>query len=285
MSYEGMHLSLSDIKEDHPDNQYLRKERTVNYPKCVYHVAKVSHVTDLKGLQGIFLDRGFRKGKEDDFVWWSLHATADDCVDAEIDIGSQRFSWQNPNKMSFLDKFTTSPAFQREKSLYGNFCFTFDLKYLLHMYSQQRCCRTAPILRVMDTKLYKKEIVYSTVVHSRYLKRYRSYRRLPINDTFLCGYGQKKMSWRCQSPSDNYKHYLDVGNEVGEVNPCLLESPVYYVWDHVALAFHMEQDRVLRLGHRRLFDSLSVCETTPNNGMSVNEAKAEIEKLKQRYLL
>lgn len=137
----------------------------------------------------------------------------------------------------------------------------------------------------MDTKLFKQEVEYSVLVHPKYMRHYRKYDRLPFDDTFLCAYSQKKMSWQCQSPSDKYEHYVEVdnkGKEVGIVRP--LQSPEYYAWDHVAVAFHVKRDRLLQVDRRRLLNSLSVCEMVSNKPeMSVYEAKAEVEKLKKKY--
>ncbi|KAF4075964.1 hypothetical protein AMELA_G00224940 [Ameiurus melas] len=256
---EGEHVSLTDLKKDFSNHRYLGKKNIPYYTDCIFNVANVCHVTDKSGLHGILKERGF-KG-DDGFSWWSLSVTDDDIARAK----------QN---------FTTSPAFQSE-SRYGNFRFTFNLKELLKRYSMQYCYRTAPILRVLDTRLYKQEIVYSVLVHPRYITRYKKYPRLPFDDQYLCGYSQGHMSWRCQSPSDDYKHCQDVCDEEGE----------YFVWDHVVVAFHMKPGWALRAKRHRLFDTLSACEVAPVNllrkpqkKMSLYEAEAEIEKLKNIYL-
>ncbi|KAB5533006.1 hypothetical protein PHYPO_G00126620 [Pangasianodon hypophthalmus] len=285
--YEGEHVNLTELEEDHPDHGYLGRNSTPFYPECVFDVANVCHVTEKSGLHGIFRDHGFRGN--DSFLWWSLSVTDEDIVNAENKfLTSQNFSWQNPNQKPFLKKFTTSPAFQSE-SRYGNFRFTFKLKELLKIYSKEYCERTAPILRVLDTKLYKQEILYSILVHPRYMTHYRKYPRLPIDDNSLCGYSQGSVSWRCQSPSNNYKYRLKVDDEEGEVSARPLRRTEYFVWDKVAVAFHMKRDWILPVGHAQLFDNLSVCKTASKNllkepKMSVHEAKKEVENLRKMYL-
>lgn len=252
-SCNGKHVSLAEMKEDGLDNRYLRKENIPSYPKCVFSVSNVRHVTDKKGLQGIFADEGFR-GK-DSYLWWDLSVTVNDCVSAKTEFDDDQV-FSDPNQMPFLKEFTTSPAFQGE-SLYGDYCFTFNFRDLLNIYSKNYCNRTAPILRVMDTRLYKQEIEYSILVHPKYMIHYRKYPRLPFKiKNRLCGYSKGQISWCCQSPSNNYKHCLEVDNE-REVYARSLGHSEYFVWDHVSVAFHMKRHWVLPVDHTKLSESLN----------------------------
>ncbi|XP_058231797.1 uncharacterized protein LOC131343933 [Hemibagrus wyckioides] len=267
----GEHVGLTELREDFPEHNYLGKESIPRYPEYVFQESNVCHVTEKSGLHGIFTDSGFRGGN-DGYLWWSL-SISDDSMQ------------QNP--------FATSPAFQTE-SRYGNFRFTFRLTELLKQYSKQFCSRTAPILRVLDTKLYRKEIVYSVLVHPQYMRHYRKYPRLPVDiepDTDLCGYSQKTMTWHCQSPSDNYEYGLEKNeDDVGNASP--LDRREYFVWDKVAVAFHMKKNWVLRLDRSQLLEHLSVCEVAQVNllnnkeeKMSVKEAQEEVKKLKRKFNL
>ncbi|KAK3540967.1 hypothetical protein QTP86_007694 [Hemibagrus guttatus] len=150
----GEHVGLTELKEDFPERDYLGKKNIPRYPKYVFNEPNVCHVTEKSGLCGIFNDNGFRGG-DDGFLWWSLSVS---------DISKQ----QKP----FLKEFATSPAFQPE-SRYGNFRFTFQLTELLKEYSKQFCSRTSPTLRVLDTKIFKQEIVYSVLVHPKYISLLR----------------------------------------------------------------------------------------------------------------
>lgn len=261
-------MRLTDLKEDFKNDRYLGKKNIPCYPDCIFKVANVCHVTEKSGLHGILQEEGFMKG-HDSFLWWSLSVTDDDIAGAKTNYSPQKD----------LKKFTTSPAFQSE-SRYGNFRFTFNLKELLKIYSKEYCHSTAPILRVLGTQLYKQEIFYSVLVHPRYMTHYRKYPRLPFDDKHLCGYSQGHMSWCCQSPSNNYKHSQEVNDEEGE----------YYRWDNVAVAFHMKRGWVLPVNRSRLFENLSACKVPsvnllrePQNKMSLYEAEAEIEALKNFY--
>lgn len=274
-------MNLTQLEEDFPDHRYLRKESIPCYPECVFRAPKVCHVTNQSGLEGILEDGGFQ-GK-DSFLWWNLSVSDGTAVK------HQNFSqrWQRLDQVPSLKEFTTSPAFQ-SKSRYGNFCFTFNLRALLNIYSKEYCDRTAPILRVLGTRFFKQEILYEILVHPRYMTCYSKYPRLPFNDKRLCGYRFGNLSWRCQSPSDNYKYCLGENDE-GDMVAIPLRESEYFVWDNVAVAFHMEQNWLLPVSHSRLFKNLSVCEiASPNLSkgpkMSLSEAKEEVEKLRNKYL-
>ncbi|KAF7691902.1 uncharacterized protein LOC124375457 [Silurus meridionalis] len=277
--YKRNHVILSDLKAENPDHGYLKKKDVPMYPDCVFRASNVCHVTEKEALHRILKDGGFRGNGN--FLWWGLSVTDDDIADAE-----DNFLWQSRNQNPFLEKFTTSPAFQRE-SRYGNFRFTFTLRELLHAYSKKFCNKTAPILRILDTKLYKKEIAYSVVVHPRKIKHYRKCPRLPIDDTFLCAYRKGFMSWNCQSPSDNYEYRMKMNDGFFDIEPLI--RPEYYVWDNIVLAFHMKPRWVLGVGRKQLFERLSVCETASihllkKKKMSFSEAEAEVQELKNQYL-
>ncbi|KAL6462121.1 hypothetical protein MHYP_G00285430 [Metynnis hypsauchen] len=207
---EGKHVRLLEQKEDpYLDNHYLTKNNIPSYPNVLFRVSKVCHVTGERGLRCIFHDGGFRITHHGNLLWWSLSVTKDDIAVAEKRFLKGLFpNVQASNQQPFLEKFTTSPAFQSE-SRYGNFRFTFRLRKLLSLYARQFCDGSAPVFRVLDTKIYKKEIMYSVLVHPRYIKYYSQYPRLPRRYNRVCGYFQGKMSWRCQAPSKSHGHSLD----------------------------------------------------------------------------
>lgn len=271
MHCSGKHVIISDIAEDFRDHPYLSKQGILNFPKCLFSASKVCHETDLNGIYAILDDGGFRSGN-DKYLWFNILTSADDCIKTD------------PTVLPG-ETFINSPTFQ-SKSFYGNFRFTFDLKDVLNMYSKGHCNRTAPVLRVMETRLFKKEIVYCVLVHPPHMTHYRKYPRLPFDNAKLCGYSQKKMSWNCQSPSDKYEYTQEVdneGGEVGDVRP--LQRSEYYVYDRVSVAFHIKRNRVLRISRKRLLNCLSVCGMASNKPeMSVDEAEEQIEKLKKMYL-
>ncbi|XP_062841863.1 uncharacterized protein LOC134301197 isoform X1 [Trichomycterus rosablanca] len=257
------HVSLEELKEDSSvDQHYLKRKNIPRYPKpLVFNVSQVCHVTGETGVQGIFSNGGFRLTQDQDqYLWWSLYVTDEDISQAEDDfVDSLDFSWYNPSQQPFLKNFTTSPTFQK-KSRYGNFRFTFQLRRLLSLYSRQFCYKTSPVLRVLDTRFYKKEITYSILVHPRHIRKFQSYPRLPFDDPEVCGYSQGSVTWCCQAPSDEYKHRLEVDEEDCEVYATELRGAQYFVWDHVAVAFYMEPNWILSVNHENLKQQVSVCE-------------------------
>ncbi|KAL6462120.1 hypothetical protein MHYP_G00285420 [Metynnis hypsauchen] len=297
---EGEHVSLSELTDDPGvDNRYLRKKNIPPYPQSVlFRISEVCHVTEESGVWGIFDDGGFKiphhdKYDKENFLWWSLSVTEEDIADAEENFLEELFpdGWGH-NQQTFLEEFTTSPAFQSE-SRYGNFCFTFRLRELLSLYARQFCDGSAPVFRVLDTKIYKKEIMYSVLVHPRYIKYYSQYPRLPINsDDDVCGYFQGNMLWCCQAPSAGHGHRLVVDKEKSTVHARRLNGEEYYVWDHVAVAFHMEPRWVLEVDRERLYSSLSVCEVTernllrePDRALSEREASEVLQDIASNYNL
>ncbi|KAL1259565.1 hypothetical protein QQF64_010142 [Cirrhinus molitorella] len=294
--FEGQHLSLSDLKENNIQNGYLYKNNIPAYPESVeFRVQKVSHVTGESGLKGIFLNSGFRQPPElvandqQHFLWWDLAVTSDDISSAEDNflrsLFPQRRAAQIRNQPPILECFTNSKAFQEESS-YGNFRFTFSLNELLWHYGDQYCCGQSPVLRVYETVLYRREILYKVVVHPRGIKLYDRYPRLPDRGDGVCGYYDGALWWRCQAPSETYKLKLMVNrlNSSVHVRP---HKEEYYVWDHVCVAFHMEPGWVLHVDRNRLLKRVNVCEVSqpcllrpPETPLSLNEAKRILADLK-----
>lgn len=289
--FEGEHLSLADLKKESVENGYLFKHNIPAYPKSVkFHVDKVSHVTGECGVRGIFTDSGFRQppelvdNDENYFLWWDLSVTSDEISSAEEDflmsLFPRRSAAQIRNQSPFLKEFTSSKAFQKDSS-YGNFRFTFSLKELLWHYGDQFCGGHSPVLRVYETALYRREIVYKIVVHPRDKNHlYESYPRLPDQGDGVCGYHDGAMWWRCQAPSETYKLKLDVNRFDKNVSVSFHYKEEYYVWDHVCVAFHMEPDWVLHVNQDRLLKRVTVCEVIPpcllrppETPLSLNEAR------------
>lgn len=294
--FEGQHLSLSDLKEVDLEHRYLYKDNIPAYPESVeFCVQKVSHVTGESGLRAIFLDSGFRQPPElvangqPHFLWWDLAVTSEDISSAEerflTSLFPHRSSAQIRNQPPVLEHFTTSKAFQ-EKSSYGNFRFIFSLKELLWLYGEQFCGDQSPVLRVYETVLYRREILYKVLVHPRDVNLYDSFPRLPSREDAVCGYHDGALWWRSQAPSETYKLKL----KVNKLNCSVHVSPhkeEYYVWDHVCVAFHMEPGWVLRVDRNRLFKRANACEVSqpcllrpPETPLSLNEAECILADLK-----
>lgn len=264
------------------DQRYLNTQNIPHYPKPLFFSAsRVCHVTGETGLHSIFRHGGFR-AIHDKFLWWSVCVTDDDISQAENDfVETLNFSKYQP----FLKHFTTSPAFQ-EASRYGNFRFTFQVRRLLSLYSWQFCYQTAPILRVLNTKLYQKEINYSILVHPRHIKMFQKYPRLPFDDPEVCGYSQGCVTWCCQAPSDKFQHELEVDEENHKVDVTPLSNAQYFVWDHVALAFYLEPNWTLKVHPDHLRQQVNVCKIAqpcllrePDTPLSINKANEILNNL------
>ncbi|XP_057197011.1 uncharacterized protein LOC130558557 isoform X2 [Triplophysa rosa] len=279
--FDGQHLSLYDLKEEEIDHRYLFKNNIPAYPESVeFDVKKVSHVTGRRGLEGIFEDLGFRQPSDTShFLWWELSVTADDIRSAEERFLTSLFPRTRiRSQLPFLEYFTTSKAFQKE-SPYGNFRFTFSIRELLYHYGDQFCPGHSPVLRVYETVLYRREILYTIVVHPRYITLYDDYPRLPNDGEGVCGYANGSIWWRCQAPSETYKHRFNVNwkHRSVHVSP---RNEQYYMWDHVCVAFHMEPGWVLHMNRDKLINRVNVCEVSapcllnpPETPLSLNEAK------------
>ncbi|XP_052003179.1 uncharacterized protein LOC127658114 [Xyrauchen texanus] len=295
--FVGQHLSVSDLKEvPNMEHRYLHKKSIPAYPESVeFHIQKVSHATGESGLRGILEDSGFRQppdmvaSDQSHFLWWDLSITSDDISTAEkhflTSLFPHRSVAQIHNQLPVLKHFTTSKAFQQESS-YGNFSFTFSLKELLWHYGDQFCDGHSPALSVYETVLYRREILYTIVVHPRDIQLYDHCPPLPKDRKGVCGYRDGAIWWHCQAPSETYRHKLEL-NRLDcnvSVNPYREE---FYVWDHVSLAFHMEPGWVLRLDQHKLLRSLSVCKVAqpcllrpPETPLSLHEAKTILRDLK-----
>ncbi|XP_056618567.1 uncharacterized protein LOC130432965 [Triplophysa dalaica] len=273
--FDGQHLTLSDLKREKIEHKYLFNSNIAAYPESVeLHGEKVCHVTGRGGLEGIFMDLGFRQTSDTShFLWWELSITTDEICSAE-----QRFPTPllplTHNQLPFLQYFT-SKAFQKE-SPYGNFRFTLSIRELLYHYGNQFCPGNSPVLRVYETVLYQQEILYTIVVHPRNIHCYDDYPRLPNFGEGVCGYADGLIWWRCQSPSESYLHSLNVN-----------WNKQYYVWDHVCLALHMEPGWVLHMDQDRLFKRVNVCEVSqrhlikpPETPLSLYEADNILTNLK-----
>lgn len=287
--FERQHLSLSDLKKENIEHGYLYNNIPA-YPESVeFHIEKVSHVTGRDGLEGIFNDLGFRQPSDTSrFLWWELSITTDDIRSAERRFLTSLFPrTQIRNQLPFLENFTTSKAFQND-SPYGNFCFTFSIKELLHHYGAQFCSSHSPVLRVYETVLYRQEILYTIVVHPRDIHCYDDYPRLPGVGDGVCGYVDGSIWWHCQAPSETYMHRLNVNWKYCSVH-ISPHNKQYFVWDHVCVAFHMEPGWVLHVEKDRLFKRLNVCDVSapcllkpPETPLSLHEADNILTNLKAR---
>ncbi|KAL4617074.1 hypothetical protein GN956_G22180 [Arapaima gigas] len=257
-TFSGEHLSLKDLKDKHLENGYLWNEVTLLPMPVEFHVPRVVHVTDSVGVWGILTDKGFqvncdsRAKKGWGFLWWSLFISQHDIEEAERWFLIRYLPGWRPKQdflqKPFLDEFATSPAFQ-EGSRYGNFKFTFPLSVLLQQYSKQFCSGRKPLLRVFETVVYKQEILYSVLIHDPYDNSFEQYPVLADRsdsisqkpDDSICGLKGYHFIWKAWAISTPCKFILDKDRESNTVSTKKMPREKYYVWQNVALAFHVPQ--------------------------------------------
>ncbi|XP_028845613.1 uncharacterized protein LOC114795987 isoform X3 [Denticeps clupeoides] len=296
------HVNLQTLREIHRNN-YLEKQcendhedaerigragfnLVPRYPAPVeFHVSKVAHVTTQTNMDGILSSRGF-KGNEG-LVWWGLQIGQEEIDAAEERYLETLFPNRNPEQREaqrpFLQQFTTSPAFL-DSSRYGNFRFSFQLDELMKTYQEQICGGQEPRLRVHKTVVYKQEIMYSVVVHSPEVEDYNKCPELQDNDA-VCSYTEGKIIWRSQAMSETH-HFRLIQNRFEQHVKAEPACPdVYYVWDHVCLAFHIPEDKILTFLPKSLKKSLSACDmeiVKLNDHVPLHEAKSVVDKVKLR---
>ncbi|XP_063047176.1 uncharacterized protein LOC134440947 isoform X2 [Engraulis encrasicolus] len=242
-----------------------------HYPRPVqFRLSKLAHVTTKEGMDGI-LDRSGFTGGINDLLWWGLAIRPGERRWAERrylnTVFPERTLHQRRNQEPFLHAFAKSPAFKRG-SRYGNFRFALPLQEVLQAYSTQFCGGKEPILRVWETVVYKQEIMYSVLVHSPDVHDYDDCPELFSNEEGVCAYHNRKIIWRAQAISKTHQFGLIEDEFDRQCSVEDLEYDVFYVWDHVTLAFHIPQGNCLYFPQERLLDCLNAC---PNGETGLNE--------------
>lgn len=257
--------SLQEM-EDLPCQMNIRKSIPL-LPKIEFHISKVAHVTTLSGLNGI-LDAGGFQGRKQDLLWWGLAVEEEDIKAAEERFLEETYPgrelWQKNTQTPFLHKFTTSPVFKTNESRYGNFKFLFSLWDLLQMYSEQICGGVGPVMRVYGTSVYRREIMYTVIVHSPSEKEFERYPGL-CEDDAICVFENHNIIWKAQALSKDHYFQAVTCNERPQVIEAEPFAPLYdhdrwFVWDHVTVAFHLPEGQTLRVSRERLIQNLTACE-------------------------
>uniref|UniRef100_A0A3B4VND8 Uncharacterized LOC111239487 n=1 Tax=Seriola dumerili TaxID=41447 RepID=A0A3B4VND8_SERDU len=262
----GQHLKLNDLKLEARSRsleipQYFFR-KLPPYPRPELQVSHLKHDTDRGGLLGIKRDGGFRGA--DRQQWWSLAVKPEDISAAETRLLEEtypdRTEEQAQTQQSFLGRFATSPAFL-ETSRLGSYRFTFPVEEVLEAYSQQFCSGAPPILRVFETVLYKQEVMYVVLVHS---PANQEFQELPLlsDDPTVCVYKDGRFIWSCQAMCETHRCELvqTPGRNQVEVREHFGSDVQFYVWDHVAVALHMDEGQVLKFDDDRLRESLTFCD-------------------------
>ncbi|MCI4382356.1 hypothetical protein PGIGA_G00013940 [Pangasianodon gigas] len=293
----GQHVSLQRLREQMllvnpqpPMMKYLSKE-IPPYPTPVeFWVSNVAHVTEETGFEGILESEQFNP-PESEFLWWDLKINEEEIRSAEKRYMEGKFpnEAQELNEQKpFLEKFTTSPLFQLEKSRFGNYRFTFPLAELMKWYKEQNCGGKEPVLRVCETITYKQEIVYTVLIHSpEDNERFREYPLLEASEWVR--YQDGKIIWKAQAICETH-WYQFVSGEVQSLN-----THLFYVWDQVSLVFHLPNHtkpcKAVKIPRERLIEALEACELdeidlsryegSKNKEERFFEAKMKVSKLKR----
>ncbi|XP_060788875.1 uncharacterized protein LOC132893762 [Neoarius graeffei] len=274
------HVSIRRLREliqttdpKNPMKRYIKRERRP-YPTPVeFWVSDVAHVTDKSGFKKILESEQFM-APESVFSWWDLKINKEEIRAAEERYMRNQCAELNVQQ-PFLEKFTTSPSFQPEKSRYGNYRFTFPLTDLMHWYKEQNCGGEEPVLRMYETVTYEQKIVYIVLIHSP--EDNERFEKHPLLETSeWVHYQDGKIIWKAQAICEIHRYQFDSG----EVQS--LDYHQFYVWDQVSLVFHLPKNtkprKVLKIPSERLIEALEACEL----GSEINLLRNKGPKGKER---
>ncbi|XP_056625506.1 uncharacterized protein LOC130437872 isoform X2 [Triplophysa dalaica] len=267
--------------------RYLPKN-IPDYPNPVeFHIREVTHVTNKTNLPEIWKSEGFKGFKDFDqfpLSWWSLTIKEENIREAEERYLESLFPDRTQENLAeqqpFLKDFTKSPTFENCTSRYGNFRFTFPLTELMKEYKQQMCGGEDPVLRVYQTKLYKKAIVYAVLIHRPQLnENFKDYPELTSGT--LVSYESGKIIWKAQAICENHskKMILNRLNKTATIEQ--LREYEFYVWDDVSLAFHLDENEIFNFPRERLRECLTCCNLDPKINLSRGENCSTLEKAKE----
>ncbi|XP_041657742.1 uncharacterized protein LOC121519032 [Cheilinus undulatus] len=264
----GRHLNLDKLKKAARGSDvadYLFKENIPKYPHPEFHVRGLKHETDQDGLEGIRWSEGFTSLDDRGILWWSLDVSPGEMVSAERRLLENIYP--NPNRTReqeqmpsrFLRKFASSPAFLRGSRL-GSYRFTFPLKDVLGAYQDQFCGGAEPVMRVMETVLYKQEVMYVVLVHSPDNQRlFKRYPLLRDNPDAVCCYRDDYFLWRPEAMCKTHWNELVCRDDLQQVDARpVTQMPEWYVWDHVAIALHVG-NQLLHFDVDQLRKNLKYC--------------------------
>ncbi|XP_039882971.1 uncharacterized protein LOC120730614 isoform X2 [Simochromis diagramma] len=278
------HSRLNHLKQEVQryglENQYIFSEDIPAYPRPEFHVSRVKHDTERRGLCCIRVDDGFGDPHRQVLVWWSLAVGPEEIQEAETRLLEEthpnRTEEQAARQRSFLWRFASSPAFS-EKSRLGSYRFTFPLQEVLTAYSEQFCSGAPPIMRVFMTSLYKQEVQYSVLVHSPANQLlFSRFPLLPDDDPdAVCAYRDGRFIWRPEAMCKTHSYELTHRPDGNHVDAQQLIRRVFYVWDNVAVALHVENRRVLTFDADRLRQNLRFC--WPDEVTARNDEEEEFD--------
>ncbi|KAI2655200.1 hypothetical protein ROHU_004984 [Labeo rohita] len=257
--YSGSHLWLNQLKSKQIQNAYLYK-KIPQYPKEVeFRVTKLRHNTNFKGLLGIWNSQGFTKpipsdSAKHDLVWWSPDISKKDITSAEKQyLDTQQCYAEKP----FLHRFTTSPAFLSSSRM-GNFRFSMPIDKLMCSFQQQFCPDQKPDIRTFETVVYKQEVMHSIVVHAPHARNlFSEYPLLEDTQDPACVFHEDTIIWRPQAICKTHRFRL---SRDMKAIPIPVKARKEYMWDNIAVAFHVPHGQIFHFNEEILFESLRLCE-------------------------
>ncbi|XP_073721244.1 uncharacterized protein [Misgurnus anguillicaudatus] len=262
---DGNYITIEELKTIRglkPETVEYLSHNFDNYPKPVeFHITELTHVTNKSNFEKIWKSGGFKgftdrndipwRHPVEPLSWWSLKINEENIRDAEQRYLEKKFPNRTQEQIAeqqpFLREFTTSPSFKNETSRYGNFRFTIPLTNLMESYKRNVCDGKDPVLRVYQTKIYKQEIVYAVLVHSPQMnEKFQNYPELTSDSQSLVFIQAGQIIWNAQAICETHNNQLilDEGMQKATVTPTQLQER-FYVWDHVSLAFHLAEGKVL----------------------------------------
>lgn len=102
-------------------------------------------------------------------------------------------------------------------------------------------------MRVFETKLFKQEVEYTVLVHSPANQELFSEYPLFLYDdpNAVCTYRDGRFVWRPEAMCETHSYALIQRPDENQMTARPWSRwPPFYVWDHVALALHVENGQV-----------------------------------------
>lgn len=252
--YKGRHLKLHELREMDFSNKYmLRFEEIPAYPENVrFHVKYLRHDTNISGFLGIMDKSGFINQRSD-LVWWSADISKLDIAAAE-----HRYLITNNYRGygNFLHKFTSSPAFL-SSSLLGNFRFRLSIEELLQTYQRKICNGQKADIRVFETVVYKQEVMYVIVIHGPKAQyQFSQYPLLQDTPDEVCELRGNTIIWCAQAICKTHRFKL---SRFMKAHRLPKHRHQFFMWDHLAVAFHVPPGEVFDFSNKTLSKSLVLC--------------------------
>ncbi|XP_043997675.1 GTPase IMAP family member 8-like isoform X3 [Gambusia affinis] len=150
-----------------------------------------------------------------------------------------------------------------------------ELKFLL------LCSGAQPIMRTYRTVLYSKEVMHVVLIHSPANEmEFSQYPLLSDSPDAVCVYRDGCFLWRPEAMCETHWYKLICRQRTNQLEAWSASSPQFYVWDHVAVAFHVGQNQVLKFPADQLRARLGFCQLDAVNYSATSENPEDFEDAK-----